>query len=1059
MKALLRWCRYYYLVNPLINTVIHKMSEYPITEIIIDEQDPIKKERWEEVLGQHLRYRAFQIEVGLDYYTYGMCATSIHFPFTKYLICSNCGFKEKASKSSYKWRNLDYVNECTKCNHYGPTKVQDFFEKDLRRIRLQRWNPEYINIDPGFAGADPIYTFDIPLQLRNDILLGKKNVLDTIPDVFVEAMRRNKFISFSPENIFVMKRPIISQKDAGWGMPLIFPVLKDTFYLQILRKAQECVSPSTLIETSSGLIKADEVKVGDLVRTHLGRWRKVENKWYRDAKEEEIGTEITLSGLRPFSAVYSPHHPILTLQRNDLNRRSDTLDKQRSSVILKNPHLWEEVICPAEKFVVGDYVLYPKSLPSENQTIDVARYTGLVATDSFVYSGVGEETAQAFEKLEAGEQVLHDNAGRVAKRTFGEDRVPKRMAAVRTVSTEMAYILGWYVGDGSCGSRHVTFNLEDGVDDPTALKAAIKQEFNVDVTEEVVGSLRNVVLSDVIVRLLIKGLIPGTARVKQIPHEILNAPDEQKLAFLRGYWEADGALSVDCATLSTSSFDLAYGAYRLLLHFGCIATVSQHNTPATLLRNGRIIKASEGYHVTVSSASRDRLVSLWECGHGQVVESGKSGFFWKGYFASRISAIAEVEEAQYIDFKVEEDSTFCTAGTATKNSIAQEHIVPLRVLFPQAGSASSDPYTTVSLESWKTRMEGEIAKWKYDNNYIPILPLPIGNETIGGDGKALGLYQEMDVWSKQIVAGMGVPQEFVWGGMQYSGSNVSMRMLENMFIGYRTDHENMLNQFVIKRIASFMEWTPIKAHMRRFKMADDLQRCTLYFQLNQAQKISDQTLLNEVDQDFLVEEERKKLELSKQLDFQRKMQLSQANTQAEAQVITMKAQMKMQQEQMAMQGGAPGAQPGVQPGGPLPGAPGGQPGAVQPGATGQEGEMLPGQQVDPAMPQGSTVSTENAQQAPQDGIPLEAQSPITQGQKGGGMNLLYLAKRAANALQKQDKMTQMMELNRMKATNPQLYMLVMQIIQDGQGSQANPLDASQSPLPEQKPSRRVAPVG
>ena len=634
MKALMRWCRYYYLVNPLINTVIHKMSEYPITEIVIDEQDPVKKERWEEVLGQHLRYRAFQIEVGLDYYTYGMCATSIHFPFTKYLICSSCGHKEKAAKASYKWRNLDYVNECTKCNHYGPAKVQDFFEKDLRRIRLQRWNPEYINIDPGFAGADPIYTFDIPLQLRNDILLGKKNVLDTIPDVFVEAMRRNKFISFAPENIFVMKRPIISQKDAGWGMPLIFPVLKDTFYLQILRKAQE--------------------------------------------------------------------------------------------------------------------------------------------------------------------------------------------------------------------------------------------------------------------------------------------------------------------------------------------------------------------------------------------------------------------------------------------AIAQEHIVPLRVLFPQAGSASSDPYTTVSLEGWKSRMEGEIAKWKYDNNYIPILPLPIGNETIGGDGKALGLYQEMDTWSKQIVAGMGVPQEFVWGGMQYSGSNVSMRMLENMFIGYRTDHENMLNQFVIKRIASFMEWTPIKAHMRRFKMADDLQRSTLYFQLNQAQKISDQTLLNEVDQDFMVEEERKKLELSKQLEFQRKMQLSQANTQAEAQTIAMKAQMKMQQEQMAAQGGVPGAPGAAPPGGQPPGAPGGQPGAQQPPGgqqTGAEGEMVPGQQVDPAMPQGSTVSTENAQQAPQDGIPLEAQSPITQGQKGGGMNLLYLAKRAANALQDQDKMTQMMELNRMKATNPQLYMLVMQIIQSGKGDQSNPMDASQNPLPEQKPSRRVAPVG
>ena len=70
-----------------------------------------------------------------------------------------------------------------------------------------------------------------------------------------------------------------------------------------------------------------------------------------------------------------------------------------------------------------------------------------------------------------------------------------------------------------------------------------------------------------------------------------------------------------------------------------------------------------------------------------------------------------------------------------------------------------------------------------------------------------------------------------------------------------------------------------------------------------------------------------------------------------------------------------------------------------------------------------------------------------------------LAKRAANSLGDMDQMTKMMELNRMKATNPQLYMLVIQILQSQQGSQANPLDASQSPLPEQRPTRRAAPVG
>jgi len=624
MKALMRWCRYYYLVNPLINAVVHKMSEYPVTEIVVDEERKEVKEKWETLLGEMLRYRAFQIEVGLDYYTYGMCVVTVHFPYTKWLICERCKHKEKASKLAYTWKNFDYIIQCDKCSHYGPAKVLDYFERDVRRIRLMRWNPEYINVDPAFAGADPVYTFEIPIQLKNDIILGKKNVLDTVPDTFIEAMRRNKFIRFSDDNIFVFKRPIISQKDMGWGMPLIFPVLKDTFYLQILRKAQE--------------------------------------------------------------------------------------------------------------------------------------------------------------------------------------------------------------------------------------------------------------------------------------------------------------------------------------------------------------------------------------------------------------------------------------------AIAQEHIVPLRVLFPTGNGGTADPYTTINLDNWKGRIESEIAKWKYDQNYIPIMPLPIGNESIGGDGKALGLYQEMEVWSRHIVAGMGVPEEFVFGGMQYSGSNVSMRMLENMFIGYRTDHHLMLNKFVIKRIAEFMGWPVVKAHMRRFKMADDLQRTAFFFQMNQAMMISKQTMLQEADFDPIVEAERRKGELDKELEYQRKMQLAQAGVQGEVQVVTARYQAQAQQIMMAAmpQGGAPGME-GAPPGGGAPGQEGG-------GQTGQEGEMLDGQAVDPAMPPGSSVSMENAQQAPQEGVPQQMQSPLTMGMQGGGANILYLAKRAAEKLQGMPEAQKYQELNRMKMSNPQLYMVVFRLLQSEQGSQADPLNPTQSPIPQQKPSRRPAPV-
>ena len=52
-----------------------------------------------------------------------------------------------------------------------------------------------------------------------------------------------------------------------------------------------------------------------------------------------------------------------------------------------------------------------------------------------------------------------------------------------------------------------------------------------------------------------------------------------------------------------------------------------------------------------------------------------------------------------------------------------------------------------------------------------------------------------------------------------------------------------------------------------------------------------------------------------------------------------------------------------------------------------------------------------------------------------------------------------MELNKLRMGNPQLGNLVLQIIQDKRGSQANPLSPTQSPQPQQRPTRRASPTG
>jgi hypothetical protein len=224
------------------------MAEYPITPLIFDEEMSQLRGHWENIVENLLRLRPFQIEVGLDYFCYGNAFVSIHWPFLKYLICGSCKDEVLIQRANYKFRNLKYWHmSCEKCNTTGEAKVRDHNIRNLKGIKLIRWNPEHVKVEHNDVTGETDYFFDMPTVTKNDILMGKRHIVETVPHVFIEAMRSNRQIKFTPDNMFHLKRPTIAQKDMGWGMPLILPVLKDTYYLQILRKAQEAIAHQHIV--------------------------------------------------------------------------------------------------------------------------------------------------------------------------------------------------------------------------------------------------------------------------------------------------------------------------------------------------------------------------------------------------------------------------------------------------------------------------------------------------------------------------------------------------------------------------------------------------------------------------------------------------------------------------------------------------------------------------------------------------------------------------------------------------------------------------------------------
>lgn len=396
----------------------------------------------------------------------------------------------------------------------------------------------------------------------------------------------------------------------------------------------------------------------------------------------------------------------------------------------------------------------------------------------------------------------------------------------------------------------------------------------------------------------------------------------------------------------------------------------------------------------------------------------------------------------------------------SQEAIAQEHIVPLRIMFPQ-GNGSADPYSSINLDDWKREIEKQLSAWKTDPNRIPIMPLPVGTQTIGGDGRALILHQEYRVWSEHIIAGMGVPPEFVFGGMQYSGTNLTMFQLHNKFMSYRDDLKDMVFEFILERVGAYMDYPRIDGDFSPFKMADDLQRTMLYFQLVQAQKMSDRTLLEDLGFDPKVERAKIDSERGEQLELQKRVQQQQAHMQGETmqintryqmetqkvqalgqievQKLQMAAQQEMEQEQARKQQSSEAA-------------------AVRQAAPGNgnlPNGALTGSQVAPGFPDGATAYSRNGAGAPQTGLP--PWTPTGGSRQGTSqLDISYVAKRAAAFIENLPPPQQMQVLQNMSSANPELFSIVQQILLSRKGSQTNPLNAAQMPMPQQRPQRRDA---
>jgi len=189
-------------------------------------------------------------------------------------------------------------------------------------------------------------------------------------------------------------------------------------------------------------------------------------------------------------------------------------------------------------------------------------------------------------------------------------------------------------------------------------------------------------------------------------------------------------------------------------------------------------------------------------------------------------------------------------------AIANDFIVPFRVLYPGTQSSSSDPATFIPMGNFVSKMKGMVRSHRRDPADVQISPIPVGYQALGAEGKALDLSQNIKATNEEILNALGYPSELWYGTLSVQALPAALRMFENNW-HFLTEMNSRFIQWIADQIAEYFDKEKIRVEFERVSIADDVERRQIMMQLAASQKISDISFLERYGLDF--KDEQRKL--------------------------------------------------------------------------------------------------------------------------------------------------------------------------------------------------------
>lgn len=253
LKDLFRWTEYLFYNSPHIFIALTKLSDYIITDITYETDSKQLRKKYEKVLETTLSGKSKLKACARDRYIYGNSFTSMYFPFKRMLECSNCKSIwdiRKINDYEYVWKKQKFNYTCPACNKSSSTpldKVKDIKTPLPERINIIRWDPKLIDIDYNPVTGESVYHYNIPSSLKEKVKDSDPTAIDSMPKEFLEAIHDDMVFEFETDKIYHMRIPAPAGVDGAWGFPPLTSTLKQFYYTQVLRKANEAIALDHLV--------------------------------------------------------------------------------------------------------------------------------------------------------------------------------------------------------------------------------------------------------------------------------------------------------------------------------------------------------------------------------------------------------------------------------------------------------------------------------------------------------------------------------------------------------------------------------------------------------------------------------------------------------------------------------------------------------------------------------------------------------------------------------------------------------------------------------------------